>query len=123
MSDYRTASPDRYLLLKEFARENRQKATLAEQILWEALRRNSIGVKFLRQHIIGDYIADFASREGGLIIEVDGGYHSERTQAENDEIRTADLERMGYCVMRFSNEEVINETDEVIRQIESYFSR
>ena len=77
----------------------------------------------MRQHIIGDYIADFASREGGLIIEVDGGYHSESTQAENDEIRTADLERMGYCVMRFSNEEVINETDEVISQIESYFSR
>lgn len=123
MSDYRAASPDRYPLLKEYARENRQKATLAEQILWEALRWKSIGVKFLRQHIIGDYIADFVSREGGLIIEVDGGYHSERTQAENDEIRTADLERMGYCVMRFTNEEVINETDEVIRQIARYFSR
>ena len=113
MSDYRTASPDRYPLLKEFARENRKKATLAEQILWEALRRNSLGVKFMRQHIIGDYIADFASREGGLVIEVDGGYHSERTQAKNNEIRTAVLERMGYFVMRFTNEEVINETDEV----------
>ena len=74
---YRDASPDRYGLLKAYARENRKNATLAESVLWEQLRGNIQGVKFLRQHVIGDYIVDFVSRSGGLIIEVDGGYHAE----------------------------------------------
>ena len=75
---YKNASPDRYGLLKAFARENRKNATLAESVLWEQLRNNTLGVKFLRQHAIGDYIVDFVSRSSGLIIEVDGGYHAER---------------------------------------------
>ena len=77
---YKTAAPDRYELLKAFARENRKKMTLAETILWEHIRGKALGVKFLRQHVIGDYIADFLSCEGGLVIEVDGGYHAERLQ-------------------------------------------
>ena len=73
---YRTASPDRYGLLKAYARENRKNATLAESMMWELLRKNRLGTRFLRQHIIVDYIVDFVSRESRLIIEVDGGYHS-----------------------------------------------
>ena len=80
-----------------------------------------MGVDFLRQHIVGDYIADFASRHGGLIIEVDGVYHSERQQAENDAIRESHLEQMGFHVMRFSNEEVLYNVDHVLNQIEKYF--
>ena len=64
------------MLLKAFAAENRKNATLAEQVLWKHLDRKQLGVKFLRQHIIGDYIVDFVSREQGLVIEVDGGYHA-----------------------------------------------
>lgn len=122
MSDYRTASPDRYVLLKAFAQENRRNATLAEQVLWKHLERKQLGVKFLRQHIIGDYIVDFVSREQGLVIEVDGGYHAERQQQEDDAIREQALYRMGFHVLRFSNEEVLYDIDSVISQIENYLT-
>ena len=122
MSDYRTASPDRYKILKEYARENRSNATLAEQVLWKYLDRKQLGVKFLRQHIIGDYIVDFVSREQGLVIEVDGGYHAERQQQEDDAIREQDLLRMGFHVLRFTNEEVMFDIDSVINQIEYYLT-
>lgn len=96
---------------------------MAEQYLWEHLRDNALGVDFFRQHIIGDCIADFVSRHGGLVIEVDGGYHSEPRQQEDDAARENDLERMGYHVMRFSNEEVLYDIDNVIRQIKEYFEQ
>ena len=119
---YKTASPDRYGLLKVFARENRKNATPAEDLLWGYLKGNSLGVKFLRQHIIGDYIVDFVSRHGGLVIEVDGGYHSEPRQQVDDERREEALEGMGYHVIRFTNEEVLYDIDKVIEQIEHYFN-
>ena len=119
---YKTASPDRYKLLKTFARENRRNATEAEKVLWEFLRRNSMGVKFLRQHVIGDYIVDFVSRQDGLVIEVDGGYHSEPRQQEEDNLREQVLENLGYHVIRFTNEEVMCDTEWVVEQIENYFS-
>jgi len=65
---------------------------------------------------------DFVSRHSGLIIEVDGGYHSEPRQHEEDLMREQDLERMGYHVIRFSNEEVLNEIENVTEQIERYFN-
>ncbi len=118
---YKTASPDRYGLLKVFARENRKNATLAESVLWEHLREGVSGERFLRQHIIGDYIADFVSRHGGLIIEVDGGYHSEPRQQEDDELREEYLEKRGYHIIRFTNEEVLYDIDNVLETIEKYF--
>ena len=81
--NYKTALSDRYDLLKAFARENRKNPTLAEQVLWNQLRNKTLGVKFLRQHIIGDYIVDFVSFECSLVVEVDGAYHAERQQMEN----------------------------------------
>lgn len=118
---YKTASPDRYALLKDFARENRKNATLAEDVLWKHLRKNDFGIKFLRQHIIGDYIVDFVSREQGLVIEVDGGYHSEPRQQEDDQQREQDLQKMGYHVMRFRNEEVLFDIDNVLEKIRLYY--
>ena len=120
---YKTASPDRYGLLKAFARENRKNATTAEAILWDCLQKNALGVKFLRQHVIGDYIVDFVSRQGGLVIEVDGGYHSEPRQQEDDLQREQNLEKMGYHILRFTNEEVLYDTENVIEQIINYFNR
>ena len=119
---YKTASPDRYELLKAFARENRKNATVAEDILWEYLRKKDFGEKFLRQHIIGDYIVDFVSRKGGLVIEVDGGYHSEPRQQADDMLREQYLEKMGYHVIRFTNDDVLYDIDNVIEQIENYFN-
>ena len=109
-------------MLKTYARENRKNATLAEKVLWDSLRKSALGVEFLRQHIIGDYIVDFVSRSDGLVIEVDGGYHSEPKQQEDDIIREEWLETMGYHIMRFKNEEVLYDIDNVIQQIEEYLN-
>ena len=95
--------------------------TQAEERLWQELRGNKLGIHFRRQHVIGIYIADFVSQHGGLVIEVDGGYHSEREQQEDDACRERDLENMGFHVMRFSNEEVLYDIDSVMSQIEGYF--
>jgi very-short-patch-repair endonuclease len=114
---YKTASPDRYGLLKEYARENRKNATLAESVLWNSLRKGISGEKFLRQHVIGDYIVDFVCQETGLIIEVDGGYHSEPCQKEDDETRTRYLESKGFKVIRFTNEEILFNIESVINRV------
>ena len=113
----KTASPDRYSLLKVNAKENRRQMTLYEKILWDALREEIPGIRFRRQHPIGDNIADFICLREKLVIEVDGGYHEEAAQKEDDQRRTLDLARMGYTVIRFRNEEVANNTDHVIEQI------
>ncbi len=118
---YKTASPDRYGLLKAYARENRKNATVAEDVLWDYLRSNPLGIKFLRQHVIGDYIVDFVSSHSGLVIEVDGGYHSGPQQQDDDQQREEKLEQMGYHVLRFTNEEVLYDKESVVEQIESYF--
>ena len=116
---YNTASPDRYLLLKEFAHKNKQFATEAESLLWEHIRAKRLGAKFNRQHIIGDYIVDFVCLEKKLVIEVDGGYHSEYEQIEKDEFRTERLNMMGFSVIRFFNEEVIRDIWRVINIIKN----
>lgn len=124
MKDYKTASPDRYRLLKGFALENRKNQTLAEQVLWNHIRAEQLDVKVLRQHIIGDYIVDFLIPDVSLIIEVDGPYHAKCRQMQEDEQREETLNRMGYRIIRFTNEEVLYDTDNVletiIKEIESY---
>ena len=117
MIDFRTSSPDRYRILKDFARENRKNMTEAESVLWNSIRNKGLGVKFLRQHIIGDYIVDFVCQETGLIIEVDGGYHSEPCQKEDDETRTRYLESKGFKVIRFTNEEILFNIESVINRV------
>ena len=64
---------------------------------------------------------DFVSQQEGLVIEIDGGYHSEPRQQIDDRLRENDLEQMGYHIIRFTNEEVIYETDYVTEQIRNYF--
>ena len=114
---YKTASPDRYEMLRSFARENRRNMTLAESVLWENIRNGNLEHKFLRQHVIGDYIVDFLCRDKRLIIEVDGGYHAEREQHESDEVRASWLESQGYSVIRFSNEQILHDIDNVLNEI------
>lgn len=114
---YRTSSPDRYELLKAFSRENRKNATLAERMLWEHLKNDDLGSRVLRQYIIGDYIVDFLLPYYNLVIEVDGGYHAERLQAEDDEVRSEALNSMGLYVIRFTNEQVLFETNDVLHRI------
>jgi len=92
--------------------------TDAERVLWNAIRTIP-DVRFRRQHPIGDYIADFICLKKRLIIEVDGGYHSEPRQQEDDEVRTYNLESLGYNVMRVKNEEALYDTDSVIEKIKN----
>ena len=117
--NFNTASPDRYLLLKDFAQKNKQIPTDAEKVLWEHLRAKQLSVKFNRQHIIGDYIVDFVCIEKKIVIEVDGGYHSEYEQIDKDENRTQRLNDWGFSVIRFKNEEILGDISNVLNKIKS----
>ncbi len=99
------------------AGELRREPTPAEQKLWAYLRGNKLnGVSFRRQHAIGNYIVDFCAIKQKLIIELDGSQHLE--QEEYDLERTAYLESQGYKVVRFWNNDVINDINSVIRAID-----
>jgi len=76
-----------------------------------------LGVKFKRQHVIFDYIVDFVCLEKQLVIEVDGAYHNMEEQLEWDAYRTNDLEKVGFRVIRFNNELIINEINSVLETI------
>ena len=108
-----------YPLLWAFAKENRNNPTEAERLLWFYLSNKQLGVRFRRQHIIGQYIADFACLDKMLIIELDGGCHSLPEQQISDEQRTADLQKWGYRVIRFTNEELFNGIDLVLTKIKN----
>ena len=102
----------------ERARQLRKELTPAEQKLWAYLRGNKLhGVSFRRQHAIGNYIVDFCSIKAKLIIELDGSQHLE--QEEYDEERTRYLESLGYTVIRFWNNDVMNNIDGVILAIKN----
>ena len=116
---YRTTSPDIYSRLKEYAHENRKEMTLCEDILWHELRKDQSGVRFRRQHAIGDFIADFICLPIKLVIEVDGGYHNTPSQSDEDQRRTDWLQNKGYNVLRFTNEEVAYDTQNVINKIKN----
>lgn len=94
------------------ARELRRNSTDAERVLWNILRRRQVsGLRFRRQAPIGPYIVDFVCLENRLVIEVDGGQHGERLGY--DAGRTAWLEDEGYRVIRFWNNQVLEEMEAV----------
>lgn len=94
------------------AKELRKKPTDAERVLWKHLRLRQIGgYKFRRQQPIGQYIVDFVCLEKRLIIELDGGYHAE--QIAYDSKRDRWLEKQGFCILRFWDNQVLKETESV----------
>ena len=94
------------------AKHLRKNATNAERLLWHHLRRYQInGHKFRRQQPMGRYIVDFVCFEKKVIIELDGGHHSQ--QVEYDTTRTEWLESQGFRVLRFWNNQIMKETDAV----------
>jgi len=107
----------------QLAKSNRKDSTEAERILWECLRNRKLTEKFRRQHPVGNYIPDFACLEKRLIIEVDGEYHSTKEQIELDEMRSFELEQKHlFKVMRFTNEEVLTDIENVLRRIKIVLS-
>lgn len=111
---WNTADPALYEQLKEHAEDMRKNPTEAESAMWEMLRGKNLDAKFRRQHIIGDYIVDFVCLDKQLVVELDGGYHSDPEQQELDRQRTNFLQSKGFSVLRFTNEEVLGNTDETL---------
>lgn len=116
---FKTAHPFNYEILKENAKENRKHQTEAEAALWEVLRANQLGEKFRRQHVIGDFIVDFVALNSKLVIEVDGAYHNNAEQMEADKLRSDFLNEAGFKVLRFTNEQVLQDTDNTIKEIKA----
>ncbi|MBU3822116.1 class I tRNA ligase family protein [Flavobacteriaceae bacterium XHP0103] len=117
---YMTGGNNSHLLL-ERAKEMRVNPTQAEAALWEQLRNKKLNAKFRQQHLIGDYIVDFVCLDKKLIVEVDGKIHE--NQLEEDAKRTEILENDYYKVIRFSNEEVLGNIEEVLRAIQEELSK
>jgi very-short-patch-repair endonuclease len=96
----------------------RRQQTDAEFLIWQCLRGRQLHeCKFRRQHRVGPFYLDFVCLEIGLIVELDGSQHLEPEQQHADGLRTLYLERMGYRVLRFWDEEVLRETDAVLEEI------
>jgi len=105
-------------ILTELARNLRKNPTIAESKLWNYLRNKKLnGIKFRRQEPIGDYIVDFISFEKNLIIEIDGDYHKYKEQKEYDKYRDEYLKFNDALILRFSNDDVLNDIDNVLEKI------
>ena len=100
-----------------YARRLRQDQTLAEKALWAIVRNRRLGgFKFMRQIAVDRYFADFVCEAGKLIVELDGAVHDGRE--DHDALRTETLERFGYVVLRFRNDQVLTDpggtTDDIL---------
>jgi len=103
---YQTANLAKYGYLKLFQKDLKKNPTRAETALWKELQNKKTGFKFRRQHVLSDFIVDFICLRQKLIVEVDGEIHLK--QLEQDIIRTQKLIVKGYRVIRFTNEQVLN---------------
>jgi len=112
-----TTDPISWNLLIDKAKEMRHLPTKAEDALWGCIRNRKIDYKIRRQHIVNGYIADFICIEKRVIIEVDGGIHQTKEQKEHDTFRTEVLNNSGFFVMRFTNEEVLENPYRVAKHI------
>uniref|UniRef100_A0A832G6V9 Endonuclease domain-containing protein n=1 Tax=Ignavibacterium album TaxID=591197 RepID=A0A832G6V9_9BACT len=117
-------------IAKIVARDLRRNSTQAENIFWEAVRnRRFCNKKFYRQFPIyidfagkeSFFVADFYCHEERLVIELDGLIHQYRLKEDQD--RTEIIKYLGIKVLRFTNEEVINDLSKVLEEIKSYFSK
>lgn len=99
------------------ARHLRNNMTFHEKILWERLKGKKIcGLRFRRQHPVDFFIADFYCHEARLVIEIDGEIHNK--QKDYDQGRSAEMEKYGILVLRFSNFDIEEKIEEVIKEIE-----
>ncbi|MFZ9847379.1 MAG: endonuclease domain-containing protein [Flavobacteriales bacterium] len=104
--------------LKRYSRDLRNSSTYAEILLWNELKGKQIlNMQFNRQRPLGKYIVDFLCQKAKLIIELDGITHHTEEQFELDKIRQAELEKLGYEVLRFHDEEVMDDRENVLREI------
>lgn len=116
----RKPPPELWEKLKPIARQMRREPTPAEDHLWQQLRNRALGVKFRRQHPLDRFIVDFFCDEARLIIEVDGAIH--QYTPEEDALRQEFLESLGFRVLRFNNEDVLNRAAEVLETIQNHLT-
>ena len=104
--------------LKPLARQMRHEPTSAEALLWQELRGSQVqGAHFRRQHAIGPFVVDFVCIRHRLIVEVDGNIHNHPDNVDYDRERQAYLEAHDFRVLRFTNDEVLDATSEVVSLI------
>lgn len=100
------------------AKKLRKNQTEVEKLLWYQIRNKQIGgVKFRRQQPIGPFIVDFIAFEKKLIIELDGGQHNVLKTRKQDQQRTEWLKKEGYIVLRFWNNEILENLESVLEEI------
>jgi very-short-patch-repair endonuclease len=120
----RTEQPEMFYGAKraifQNAFEMRKEMTVEEKKLWLRLNKNQLGVRFKAQHPIDIFIVDFYCHKFKLVLEIDGEIHL--SQKEYDEGRTAELERCGLKVIRFKNEEILNDIEIVIEKIKRHIN-
>ncbi|HMP98837.1 MAG TPA: endonuclease domain-containing protein [Cyclobacteriaceae bacterium] len=111
--------------LRPLANELRKNMTKAEACLWKYVlkARMLMGYQFRRQRPVLNYIADFMCKELSLIIEVDGITHSWEDTVERDKIRQEELERAGYTVLRFEDDEVLQDINGVRQALEDWIHK
>jgi very-short-patch-repair endonuclease len=106
----------KYLL--EYRRNLRVRETFAETIFWQHVRGGKLnGLKFKRQHSIGNYIVDFYCASEMLVIELDGSVHNSKEQKEKDLLRDENLREINFKVLRFKNQEILTDIDTVKQKI------
>jgi cyclase len=106
-------------LIFDKARELRQRLTAAEQTFWLRLKERFPEYKFRRQHPISNYVADFYCHKRKLVIEIDGSIHNSSEAKINDEKRQKDLEDLKLTVIRFTNEQIKNDNENVLQIVSS----
>ncbi len=105
--------------LFRYARKNRHARNLAEVVFWKQVRNKQFyGIDFNRQYVIGNYIADFYIRSLGVVVEIDGAYHNERT--EYDRLREAFMASLGIYTFRVSDYDVKNNTSWVLNELKTF---
>jgi leucyl-tRNA synthetase len=116
---YFNSSAEEWKKTIAFAKQNRKDATVEEDIMWQELRDRKIaGCKFRRQHPLAGYIPDFVCLEKKLIIEIDGEYHNDEDQKIFDKGRENWLNEEGFTMIRFTNAQVSNSLNAVLKDIE-----
>ncbi len=121
MKPSRLGQPKTWELLKPKARQMRHEPTEAEYALWQRLRNKQVeGCRFRRQHPIGRFIVDFYCASINMVIEIDGAVHNSRS--DEDQIRTDYLVTLGVKLIRFTNDKVLNNIDDVVKKIRQHLS-
>ncbi|MDR0814436.1 MAG: DUF559 domain-containing protein, partial [Bacteroidales bacterium] len=120
---FHTTDSKRWNKLETAAKLMRSHQTEAENALWQELRAKKTGHKIRRQHIVNTFIVDFISLDKGVAIEIDGRIHDNEDHKEYDAIRTQILEESGFEVIRYSNEEILQNPQFVAKKIKIYLDK